>query len=156
MSPTKETQKSATAAKKSAGFSDEEKAAMKARVKEMKAEARADQDKAAGEAAALEAIAALKEPYHSLAKRLHAIIKAAAPSLLPKTWYGYPAYADKDGKIVCFYQSAQKFNTRYAMLGFSDVAKLDDGNMWPAYYALTKLTPAEEAKITALVKKAVG
>ena len=125
---------------------------MKARAKEMKAEA----EKADGESQALAAIAALQEPDRNLAKRLHALIKASAPSLSPKTWYGMPAYANKDGKIVCFFQSAQKFKTRYATFGFSDTAKLDEGAMWPNSYALTELTAAEEARISALVKKAVS
>src|SRR5664279_6414187 len=114
-------------------------AAMKSRAKELKAEARAGQDKAEGLRAALEAIAALPEPDHTLAERLHAIITAAAPALAPKTWYGFPAYA-KGGKIVCFFQNSQKFNTRYATLGFSDVAKLDDGTMWPTSYAPVSYT----------------
>ena len=104
----------------------------------------------------LAAIAAMKEPDRGMAKRLHAIIKASAPTLSPKTWYGFPAYANKDGKVVCFFQYAQKFNTRYAELGFSDTANLDDGNMWPVAYALKDLTAADEAKIIALVKKAVS
>jgi len=158
MSPKKETQKSAKSAtaKKSTGWTDDEKAAMKARAKELKAEARADKDKAAGESAVLAAIAAMKEPDRGMAKRLHAIIKASAPALSPKTWYGMPAYADKDGKVVCFFQSAQKFNARYATFGFNDVANLDEGVMWPTSFALKGLTAAEEAKIAALVKKAVS
>jgi uncharacterized protein YdhG (YjbR/CyaY superfamily) len=141
--------------KKSKGFSDEEKAAMKARAQELKAEARANKDKAEGESAVLAAIAALKEPDRAMAKRLHAIIKASAPALSPKTWYGMPAYA-RDGKVVCFFQSAQKFNTRYATLGFSDAANLDEGALWPVTFALKELTTTEEARISALVKKAVG
>ena len=160
MSPKKDTQKSAksTAAtsKTSTGFTDEEKAAAKARVQELKAEARANKDKAAGESAALAAIAALQEPDRALAKRLHTIITASAPALWPKTWYGMPAYATKDGKVVCFFQSAQKFKTRYATLGFNDTANLDEGAMWPVAYALKKLTATEEARIRALVKKAVS
>ena len=166
MSPKKETQKSAalaggaresttTTSKKSTGFTDEEKAAMKARAQELKAEARADKDKAEGESAVLAAIAAMKEPDRAMAKQLHAIIKASAPALSPKTWYGMPAYA-KDGKVVCFFQSAQKFNTRYATFGFQHDANLDEGEMWPVAFALKKLTAAEEARISALVKKAVG
>ena len=155
----KATQKSADSTtapdKKSKGFTDEEKAAMKARVQEMKAEARANKDKAAGESAVLAAIAALKEPDRAMAKRLHAIIQTSAPVLSPKTWYGMPAYA-KDGKIVCFFQSAQKFNTRYATLGFSDAANLDEGALWPTTFALQELTAAAEARIIALVKKAVS
>ncbi len=149
MNPKKDTQKSR-------GFSDDEKAAMKARAQELKAEARMNKDKAEGESAVLAAIAAMKEPDRAMAKRLHAIIKASAPTLSPKTWYGFPAYANKDGKVVCFFQYAQKFNTRYAELGFSDTANLDDGNMWPVAYALKDLTAADEAKIIALVKKAVS
>ena len=137
------------------GFTDEERAAMKARAKELKAEARANQDKAAGESDVLAAIAAMLEPDRTMAQRLHALIKASAPTLSPKTWYGMPAYA-KDGKIVCFFQSAQKFNARYATLGFNDAANLDDGAMWPTSYALKELTAAEEEKISALVKKAVS
>ena len=148
MSPKKETQKSK-------GFTDDEKAAMKARAQELKAEARADKEKADGESAVLAAIAAMKEPDRAMAKRLHAIIQASAPTLSPKTWYGMPAYA-KDGKIVCFFQSAQKFNTRYATLGFNDTANLDDGALWPVAFALKELTAAEEARIAALVKKAVS
>jgi len=159
MSPKKDTQKSASSAtatgKKSKGFTDEEKAAMKARAQELKAEARADKDKAEGESAVLAAIAAMKEPDRAMAKRLHAIIKASAPALSPKTWYGMPAYA-KDGKVVCFFQSAQKFNTRYATLGFSDTANLDEGALWPTAFALKELTATEEARISALVKKAVS
>jgi uncharacterized protein YdhG (YjbR/CyaY superfamily) len=160
MSPKKDTQKSAKSTtainKKSKGFTDEERAAMKERAQELKAEARADKDKAAGESAVLAKIAEMPEPDRAMAERLHAIIKASAPALSPKTWYGMPAYANKDGKIVCFFQSAQKFNARYATFGFNDVAKLDEGAMWPTSFALKELTPAEEAKIAALVKKAVS
>ena len=145
----------ATINKASKGFTDEERAAMKERAKELKAEARADKDKAEGESAVLAAIATMKEPDRAMAKRLHAIIKASAPALSPKTWYGMPAYA-KDGKVVCFFQSAQKFNTRYATFGFSDEANLDEGAMWPTSFALKELTATEEARISALVKKAVG
>ena len=141
--------------KKSKGFSDEERAAMKARARELKAEARADKDKVDGESNVLAKIAEMSEPDRSMAKRLHAIIKASAPTLSPKTWYGMPAYA-KDGKVVCFFQSAQKFNTRYATFGFNDVANLDEGAMWPASFALKELTTTEEARIGALVKKAVS
>ena len=152
MSPTKDTQKSANASsKKSEGFTAEEKAAMKNRARELKAAAtRAEEEKAV-----LEAIEAMPEPDRSMAERIHAIIKENAPALSPKTWYGMPAYA-RDGKIVCFFQTAQKFNTRYATFGFNDTAKLDEGPMWPVAFALTELTPAGEAKITALVKKAVS
>ena len=141
--------------KKSEGFTDEERAAMKARAQELKAEARVNKDKAEGENAVLAAIAAMQEPDRAMAERLHAIIKASAPALSPKTWYGMPAYA-RDGKVVCFFQSAQKFNSRYATFGFNDTANLDEGALWPVAFALKKLTAAEEAKISALVKKAVS
>ena len=137
------------------GFSAEERAAMKERAQELKAEARANKDKAEGESAVLAAIAAMQEPDRAMAQRLHEIITASAPALSPKTWYGMPAYA-KDGKVVCFFQGAQKFNTRYATLGFSDAANLDEGALWPAAFALKELTAAEEATISALVKKAVS
>jgi uncharacterized protein YdhG (YjbR/CyaY superfamily) len=144
--------KSATATKKRyEGFTAEEKGAMRARVQEMKVAA----SKAENESAVLAAIAELREPDRAMAKRLHAVIKASAPALSPRPWYGMPAY-DKDGKIVCHFQPAQKFKTRYATLGFSDAARLDEGAMWPNAYALTKLTPAVEARIAALVKKAVS
>ena len=159
MSPKKDTQKSAKSTtainKKSKGFTDEERAAMKERAQELKAEARANKDKAEGESAVLAAIAEMPEPDRAMAKRLHAIIKASAPALSPKTWYGMPAYA-KDGKVVCFFQSAQKFNTRYATFGFSDTANLDEGALWPVAFALKELTATEEARISALVKKAVS
>ncbi len=159
MSPKKDTQKSAQSPtainEKSKGFTDEERAAMKERAQELKAAARADKDKADGESAVLAKIAEMQEPDRAMAKRLHAIIKASAPALSPKTWYGMPAYA-KDGKVVCFFQSAQKFNTRYATFGFSDTANLDEGALWPVAFALKELTAAEEAKIGALVKKAVS
>jgi len=155
-----ETQKSArntkANSKASQGFTDEEKAAMKERAKELKAEARASKNKAEGENAALAAITAMQEPDRSMATRLHEIIKANAPTLSAKTWYGMPAYADKDGKVVCFFQCAQKFNARYATFGFNDTAKLDEGTMWPTAYALTEMTATEEARIAALVKKAVS
>jgi uncharacterized protein YdhG (YjbR/CyaY superfamily) len=141
--------------KKSTGFTAEERAAMKERAQELKAEARAKKDKAAGESDVLAKIAEMKEPDRAMAKRLHEIVKESAPDLSPRTWYGMPAYA-KDGKVVCFFQSAQKFKTRYATLGFSDKANLDDGSMWPTSYALKKLTKTEEAKIDALVKQAVS
>jgi uncharacterized protein YdhG (YjbR/CyaY superfamily) len=155
----KDTQKSAKSTtainKKSKGFTDEERAAMKERAEELKAESRGKKDKADGEGAVLAKIAEMPEPDRAMAKRLHAIIKASAPALSPKTWYGMPAYA-RDGKVVCFFQSAQKFNSRYATLGFSDAANLDEGAMWPTAFALTRLTAAEEARIGALVKKAVS
>jgi uncharacterized protein YdhG (YjbR/CyaY superfamily) len=141
--------------KKSKGFTDEERAAMKERAQEMKAEARANKNKADEESDALAKIAEMSEPDRTMAKRLHAIIKASAPALSPTTWYGMPAYA-KDGKVVCFFQSAQKFKTRYATFGFQHEAKLDEGAMWPTAFALKELTAAEEARIGALVKKAVG
>ena len=137
------------------GFTDEERAAMKERAQELKAEARANKNKADGEGAVLAKIAEMPEPDRAMAKRLHAIIKASAPALSPRTWYGMPAYA-KDGKVVCFFQSAQKFNSRYATFGFSDKANLDEGAMWPTAFALTELTAADEARIAALVKKAVS
>ena len=142
--------------KKADGFTDEEKAAMQARAKELKAEARANKNKAEGETDLLAKIAELPEPERTMAERLHAIVKASAPTLTPKTWYGMPAYANNDGKIVCFFQSAHKFNTRYATLGFSDTATLDEGDLWPTAFALKELTVATEARISALVKKAVA
>jgi len=141
----------------SGGFTADEKAAMKARVQELKAEARAGKDRAEGEKAVLAAIAAMKDPTdRSMGKRLHEIVTAAAPSLMPKTWYGMPAYANADGKVICFFQAASKFGVRYATFGFQPDAKIDEGNMWAASFALIKLTAAEEAKIVALVKKAVS
>lgn len=154
MSPKTNTKKSTK--KSGEGFTAEEKAAMKARVQEMKAEARAGKDRAEGEKAILAAIAAMKEPDRSMGKRLHEIVTAAAPNLMPKTWYGMPAYANEDGKVICFFQAAGKFGVRYATFGFQPDAKLDEGNMWAASFALMKLTAAEEAKIAALVKKAVN
>jgi len=150
----KDTQKSAktTATKKRyGGFTDEEKAAMMDRVQEQKIAAR----KSEGESDLLAKIAELPEPDRTMAKRVHAIVKASAPVLSPTTWYGMPAYA-RDGKVVCFFQSAQKFKTRYATFGFSDRAHLDEGGVWPVAFALKKLTAAEEARIGALVKKAVS
>jgi uncharacterized protein YdhG (YjbR/CyaY superfamily) len=136
------------------GLTDEERAAMKARTQELKAEARASKDREAGEHDVLAKIAELPEPDRVMAERLHAIVTASAPALSPKTWYGMPAYA-KDGKIVCFFQAADKFKSRYATFGFDVAANLDEGAMWPTAFALTALTAAEEAKIAALVKKAV-
>ncbi len=141
--------------KKDAQKSEEEKAAMQERARELKAEARGKKGKADGESEVLAKIAEMAEPDRTMAMRLHELIKASAPTLAPKTWYGMPAYA-RDGKVICFFQSAQKFNARYATLGFSDVANLDDGAMWPVAFALKELTVAEEAKISALVKKAVS
>ena len=138
----------------SKGFTDEERAAMKERAQELKA-ARSNEGKPDGESDVLAKIAEMEERDRAMAERLHAIIRASAPGLSPRTWYGMPAYA-KDGKVVCFFQSAQKFKTRYGTLGFSDKANLDDGNMWPTAFALKKLTAAEEARIVALVKKAVS
>ena len=161
MSPKKETQKAAKSTtatnKKSNGFTDRERAAMKERAQELKAEARrgARTDRADGESDVLAKIAEMAEPDRAMARRLHAIIKTSAPALSPKTWYGMPAYA-KDGKVVCFFQSAQKFKSRYATFGFSDEANLDEGAMWPASFALKELTAAEEARIGALVRKAVS
>ena len=155
MSARKATQKSTKSTtaigEKSKGFTDEERAAMKERAQELKAEAA----KADGESAVLAKIAEMQGSDRAMAKRLHAIIKASAPGLAPKTWYGMPAYA-KDGKVVCFFQSAQKFKSRYATVGFSDEANLDKGAMWPTSFALKELTAAEEAKIGALVKRAVS
>ena len=154
MSPKKETQKSAKSTtaigKKFKGFTDEERVAMKERLQELKGAGKAD-----GESAVLAKIAGMPESDRAMGKRLHAIIKASAPALSPRLWYGMPAYA-KDGKVVCFFQSAQKFKTRYATLGFSDKANLDEGAMWPTVFALKKLTATEEAMIVALVKKAVS
>jgi len=136
-------------------FTDEERAAMKERAKELKAEERANKNRVAGESDLLAKIAEMQEPDRGMAERLHAIIKASVPELSPKTWYGMPAYA-KDGKVVCFFQSAKKFNSRYATFSFSDKANLDEGAMWPTSFALKELTATEEAKISALVKKAVS
>jgi len=141
--------------KKSKAFTEEERAAMKEHAKEMRAEARADRNKADGEDNVLAAIAAMKEPDRGMATRLHALIKSTAPELSPKTWYGMPAYA-KDGQVVCFFQGAQKFKSRYATLGFNNAANLDEGAMWPVAFALKELTATEEARIKALVKKAVS
>ena len=148
------TAKKSKAAPKKDGFSAEEKAAMKERAKELKA----GKDKAAGEEALQEALAAMSPHDRAIGKRLDAIIKEAAPDLWPKTWYGMPAYATagKDGKVVCFFRNAEKFKERYAMFGFNDTAKLDQGSMWPIAFAVKELTKADEAKIKALVKKAVS
>ena len=136
--------------KTSGTFSDEERAAMRERAQELRA------DKVDGESAVLAKIAEMPEPDRAMAKRLHAIIKASAPVLSPKTWYGMPAYANKNGKVICFFQNAQKFKSRYATFGFNDLANLDEGAMWPTSFALTELTAAEESRIAALVKKAVS
>ena len=140
---------------KSTTFSDDEKAAMKERAKEQKAEARRGKDKAAGEADVLAKIAEMPASDRAMAERLHALVKANAPDLAAKTWYGQPAYA-RDGKVVCFFQAADKFNTRYATLGFSEDARLDDGTMWPTAFALSELTSADEKRIAELIKKAVS
>ena len=142
--------------KKSDGFTEEEKAAMKERAKELKAEARAAKDREAGEKNLLEKIAEMEGNDKAMAERLHKAITAAAPELMPKTWYGMPAYANRDGKVICFFQSAGKFKARYATFGFQPDAMLDDGNMWPTSFALLKLTAAEEKKIVVLVKQAAG
>ena len=147
-STTKRGKQSAKSTNKKEGFTAEEKAAMRARARELK-------DNTDGETAVRAAIAAMSPKDRAIAKRLHELVKAAAPDLSPKTWYGMPAYA-KDGKVVCFFRNAGKFKERYAMFGFNDKAKLDNGSMWPIAFALTKLTAADEAKIRALVKKAVG
>jgi uncharacterized protein YdhG (YjbR/CyaY superfamily) len=151
MNPVKSNTKKSTQ-KSTKGLTAEERAALKERLKEEKAE----REGKAAESDVLAKIAEMTEPDRSMAKRLHALIKDSAPALSPKTWYGMPAYANKDGKIVCFFQSAQKFNARYATLGFNDAANLDEGAMWPVAFALKELTDAEEAKIAALVKKAVS
>jgi uncharacterized protein YdhG (YjbR/CyaY superfamily) len=140
---------------KSKGFTAEERAAMKERAQELKAEARLNKDKAAGESAVLEKIAEMPEPDRAMAERLHALITATAPDLTPRTWYGMPAYA-KAGKVVCYFTPASKFKSRYATFGFNDTANLDEGAMWPTSFGLKELTAAEEAKIGALVKKAVS
>ena len=139
---------------RSAGFTAEERAAMRERAREMKAEARADRDRADGERDLLASIAKMRGTDRTMATRIHAIVTESAPDLAPKTWYGMPAYA-KDGKVVCFFQSAQKFSARYATVGFTDTASLDAGAMWPTSFALKELTAAEEARIARLVKKAV-
>jgi len=149
----KSTESSTATSEPPKGFTDEERAAMRARVKELKGAARGG--KADDENAVLEKLAAMSEPDRTMGQRLHALIKASAPELSPKLWYGMPAYA-KDGNVICFFQDARKFKTRYATLGFSDKAAIDDGHMWPNSFALTELSPTEEARIGALVKKAVG
>jgi uncharacterized protein YdhG (YjbR/CyaY superfamily) len=148
----KSAKSTAASGKKSRGFTDEERAAMKERAEELKAE-RAG--KADGESAVLAKIAAMPEPDRAMCARLHALIKASAPVLVPRLWYGMPAYA-RNGKVVCFFQSAQKFKTRYSSFGFNDAANLDEGAMWPTAFALVELTAAEEARIGALVRKAVS
>jgi uncharacterized protein YdhG (YjbR/CyaY superfamily) len=158
MSPKKQTRKAAgnaAASNKRSGFTDEERAAMKERASELRAEARRGADRADGESAVLAKIAEMPEPDRSMAKRLHAIMKATAPALSPRLWYGMPAYA-KDGNVVCFFQGAHRFKARYATLGFSDKSNVDEGTMWPISFALAELTAANEARIAALVKKAVS
>jgi uncharacterized protein YdhG (YjbR/CyaY superfamily) len=153
---TKRSAESSTATdKKFQGLSDEELAALKERTQELKAEARAGKDKAAGERAVLAKIAEMPEPDRDMAERIHAVIKASAPALTPKTWYGMPAYANNEGKVVCFFQSADKYKSRYATFGFDVAARIDEGTMWPTAFALTELTAADEARIAALVKQAV-
>ena len=156
---TRKSAKSSTAiGKTSKGFTDEERAAMKERAREVKAEARRGPraKKADGESDVLAKIAEMPKPDRAVAERIHAIVKASAPALSPRTWYGMPAYANEDGKVVCYFTAASKFKERYATFGFNAVANLDDGNMWPTSFALKELTAAEEARIGALVKKAVS
>ena len=155
MSTKNDAQKPAKGTAASSGFTEEERAAMKERARELKAEARRGKENADGEADLLAKVAEMPEADRALAERLHAIVKANAPGLSPKTWYGMPAYA-KDGKVVCFFQNAAKFKARYATLGFNDPANLDDGEMWPTAFALTTVTPAVEKRIAALVKQAAG
>jgi uncharacterized protein YdhG (YjbR/CyaY superfamily) len=145
----KSTKRTAAAGKKSKGFTAEERAAMRARARELKSAAD-------GEEAVLAALKAMAPEDRALGERMHQIVKESAPDLTPKTWYGMPAYANKDGKVVCFFRNAEKFKERYAMLGFNDSAKLDDGNVWPVAFALKRLTAADEKAIRALVKKAVS
>ena len=142
--------------KKSEGFTDAERAAMKERARELKAEARRGKDREAGERDVLAKLAEMPDADRAMATRIHEIVKTSAPDLSPKTWYGMPAYANKDGKVVCYFQDAAKFKSRYATFGFNDDANLDDGNMWPTSFALKKLTAADEKRIAALVKKAVS
>jgi uncharacterized protein YdhG (YjbR/CyaY superfamily) len=140
----------------SQGFTADEKAAVRARAQELKAEARASKNKEEGEHAALAAIADMREPDRGMAARIHELIKASIPALMPKTWYGMPAYVNQEGKVICFFQPAEKFKARYATFGFSDAANLDEGAMWPTYFALKELNSAEEARIVALVRRAVS
>jgi uncharacterized protein YdhG (YjbR/CyaY superfamily) len=147
------TAKKTTKKKSTSGFTEGERAAMKERARELRAEERANNDRAAGERDVLAKIAEMPKPDRDIAERIHALVSTNAPALSPKTWYGMPAYA-RDGKVVCFFKPAEKFNSRYATFGFEDAAKLDDGSMWPTSYALTKLTPADEKKLAAIVKKA--
>ncbi len=154
-SKTQKSARSAAADQTSQGFTEDEKAAMRERAKELKAQARAGKDREAGEKAVLEKIAELPESDRRMAERIHAIVSTHAPALLPRTWYGMPAYT-LDGKVVCFFQAAAKFDARYATFGFNDSANLDDGSMWPTAFALKEITAAEEEMITALVRKAVS
>jgi uncharacterized protein YdhG (YjbR/CyaY superfamily) len=157
MSETRKSTKRETAADDESGrLTDEELAALKETVKERKAEGRRGRAKADGERDVLAKIAEMPEPDRSMAERIHAIVKKAAPTLAPKTWYGMPAYANENGKVVCFFTAADKFKSRYATFGFNDDANLDDGTMWPTSFALTKLTAADEARIAELVKKAAS
>jgi uncharacterized protein YdhG (YjbR/CyaY superfamily) len=156
MQDTQKSAKRTTATDKSKGLTPEELAALKERVKEQKAEARVNKDKAAGEADVLAKIAEMPKSDRAMAERFHALVKAYAPGLSPKTWYGMPAYANKDGKVVCFFTPAAKFKERYATFGFNADANLDEGTMWPTSWALTELTSADEAKIARLVKKAAS
>ena len=157
MNATKKSESTTTStAKPSKGFTAEEKAAMRERAKELKAEARAEKDKAAGEADVLAKIAEMPESDRDMAERIHALVRTIAPALSPRTWYGMPAWANEDGKIICFFTPAAKFKERYATLGFNADAHLDDGSMWPTSWALTKLTAADEARIGELLKKAVS
>jgi uncharacterized protein YdhG (YjbR/CyaY superfamily) len=153
--PQKSAKRPTATSKTSKGFTEDERAAMKARARELKAEERASKNRAEGERDLLAAIAAMKGSDRVLAERLHAIVEATAPALWPKTWYGMPAYT-KDGKVVCFFKSAAKFDSRYATFGFEEAANLDEGAMWPTSFALKELTAADEKKIAALVKKAVS
>jgi uncharacterized protein YdhG (YjbR/CyaY superfamily) len=152
---TKSTSKRTTKRTASKGFTAEERAAMRERATELKTEERAGKTREAGERAVLEKITQMPKPDRTMAERLHAIVTATAPSLVPRTWYGMPAYANEDGKVVCFFTPASKFKERYATFGFNADANLDEGTMWPTSWALTELTPADEKKIAALVKKAV-
>ncbi|HET8874113.1 MAG TPA: DUF1801 domain-containing protein [Gaiellaceae bacterium] len=149
-------QQSAKSTDKKEGFTAEEKAAMKARARELKAEARAEKNRAVGESDVLAAIAEMEGSDRAIGERVHAIVKETAPELSPKTWYGMPAYANKEGKVVCFFRNASKFKERYAMFGFNDSSNLDDGSMWPIAFALKELTSADEARIAKLVKQAVS
>ncbi len=155
MSTKQETKSTTNNNKGSSGFTKEEQAAMKERARELKAEARANKNRGGRGKDLLAKIAEMEEPDRSIAERIHAIVTASAPELMPKTWYGMPAYA-RDGKVVCFFQSAQKFDARYATFGFNDTANLDEGAMWPTSFAIKELTASEEAKISNLVKKAVS